>query len=88
MATIADNRETITMGEVTNVIVESVATDKLKHIINWGVGFFAAFAGAIPTITSVVALLYMIFLFYKAYLDMQLTKVRLANEDRRKEDAP
>ena len=86
MTALSENRETIKMGDLTNVVIESVATDKLKHMGNAMVGFFAAFIGTLPTITSIVSLLFMIFLFYKSYLEMKLTKVRLANEGRRESD--
>lgn len=80
------------MGDLSQVVAESVANDKAKHVAN-GVataaagtaGYFDTFLGFLPHIAVFLGICVSVAIFYKTYLDIQLTKIRLAQEDRRDE---
>lgn len=94
MATIAESRELITMDELNRVVVDSVVNDTAKHTTNAAAtggsaavaSFSDAFLGLLPHIAVVIGICVSVAIFYKTYLDIQLTKIRLANEGRRSED--
>lgn len=78
------------MAEISQVVVESVAKEKLKHGANaLGTGTAMTFSdllGWLPHVAAVIGILVSCAIFYKTYLEIQLAKIRISNEGRREDD--
>jgi predicted MFS family arabinose efflux permease len=83
--------------EAVSIAVESIVREKARHVTNAVATGTAATAGAtgsligemlgwLPHVAVVAGLCVSCALFYKTYLEIRLTKVKLAKEGRREAD--
>lgn len=84
------------MNQILNIVVESFAQEKERHIINAATTgtaatvsatgtFLGDFLGFLPVAGMIAGPIVYCYLVYKTYLDIKLLKIKLAKEDRRHE---